>query len=228
MHCIVSANVACLLWPALFLLSRGQEVGKEGAEVWVGTALERRWRREERRRSGELLSVCSSSSAVKEKRREWDRERVCACVREEEDLTERVHTYSSTWQRPVLLHPWIIPICGCQVCCPEHLCGCQVGLFWVLLMDSLETQGRFWSSDQEGQHVETERKCYAKLHKVWNSRIYMSWILNFRINRRVYVTVLCEWIQMHYLRLFYFKALKLILYKLLNWIFLVLFNFNYY
>lgn len=33
-------------------------------------------------------------------------------------------------------------------------------------MDSLEMQGRLWPSDQEGQLVETERKCYAKLHKV--------------------------------------------------------------
>lgn len=123
MHCIVNANVARLLWPAPFLLSRGQEVGTEGADVVGGYSVERRWRREERRRSGEfpplvisLFLLLGHTLTESKTSGESETERVCACVTEEEDLTERVHTYSSTWQRTVLLHPWIIPICGCQVC----------------------------------------------------------------------------------------------------------------
>lgn len=188
---------------SVFALS-GSGSGQGGGGGVGGYSVERRWRREERRRSGEFTPTCYQFVPPpwpSKRSGESETESVCMSERGRGPHWTSAHIFiNMTKTGPVASmdysHMWLPGMC------PEHLCGCQVGLseFYLWIQ----------SSDQEGQHVETERKCYAK-SEIPKS-IYMSWISEcvFSRNRGVYVYVLlCEWIQMHYLWLFYFKALKL-------------------
>lgn len=203
MHCIVNAYVARLLWPAPFLLSRGQEVGTEGADVVGGCSIERRWRREERRRSGEFPPLVISlflllGHTLTESKTSGESETENECVhvwqRKRTSLNECTLIHQHDKERSCCIHglfPYVVA---------RYVSRASVRLPGWSLLSCIEMQGRLWSSDREGQRRETERKSCAKLN--WNSKMYYE--LNFIVsvfysrNRNVYVTVLCRCIQTHY------------------------------